>query len=732
MTMTGMNSSATSSRMLDDAQLQAAALFSLANASSTADVVKRREDAIRAAHQGDAKPPHESRLIHAEMEAIRVVEHSMSEAAVEAGVPSRRPASPLPAATQPSLKRSRTPAAASGGPGSVDVQSAQRPALVESAVERFFGVSELVSQVFQHLAYDRIDLVSLSTVSKRCRSIALPMLVQSLSIPFSKSRAFSELFESNPGLILHVHYLRLWDDVADATSRQEWNNPARQHTDADWADLGDLLARFERSGSSSAPTLELSVGQLQLFDVRNQFLKAPRLLGRLTSLLVLDDVWPWQSDDLTLEQYKQDLEAFSRHVVKITETLTVLLHDCFVQQGVMDTTLQNFAFKASRVRSFDVPQLGPHLLERLTRSLTHLKLNIALGSGNIETVDNLLGRRWSKLESIDLCLDDQCPDDGDVPDMLRKIIKTHSSIRHIYADVTRDGGPRTAEWCDVAQPQQIAAFGLEQCEELGVDRTEFAERHKSICDLGLPFMNDGSELAANRRLINSLRILRGHTRGVDTILRQQNQLREVHIQPGEDLEANYHDDGAGLLQPGIRTSTVTFLSLDMEGAYISLKSAKSFPNVIELALIFGGRTRLRPIMVRTQGFPPFYGITQVFAHLEEEVLRYVPRLRALLIKDPAEVPLPVGETGHVAFPADLPRRLEYLTWLAKDHQIQHFRTLRRPAPHDDAACLQLLPAIFRPKVDRRTGFWENIFDPRHSHALFDHLSGDEPRLKYVL
>ncbi|KAL9931613.1 hypothetical protein V8E36_009610 [Tilletia maclaganii] len=717
---------------VNHAQVLLAAQISLANASSTTDTVKRQQEAIIAARKLDPDPSHHSDLLQAEMHAIRgMIEPSAKTAAGTDGA-SRRAASPLPADTQPAPKRSRQTPAPSHGPGPIEAESGQHSALIESVVRRLFGVPELVSEVFQHLVYERIDLVSLSKVSKSCRSIALPMLVESLSIAFSKAETFSHLFSSNPGRIAHVRYLRLWDDVAYTVTLRRRSDPTRQHFDADWAKLGNLIAQFDAPGVAEPPVLELLTGQIQLLDLRNQFLKAPRLLGRLTSLQVVDDFLPSAFEDDDGGQFTKELAAMSTFHLQFTESLTLLLHDCFNQQDVTGATLRKFALEAARGgifkdRACALPHLGPRMIHELARGLTHLRLDVAIGVGDLHYFDNLLKRQWPKLESIDLRLLDTSFADGTLSSKIGDVVRRNIGLRHICALVLTRGDSDGAEWSSQVQPDQIATFSFHTSCHTDSWMDDFVKRHKALRELHLPSAQDGSTVAAEKDVMRSLRILRGNHRAIDNILRQENQIREVHIEEDHHWSERYRSSGEDLLGPGIMASTVTFVSLQMhvEGAEIAAKNVRWFPNVVELELIINYRPPLQSIT------PVWAGFKSMWASLEAEVLDHTPRLQVLLIRDQSGIFLPLPENGYVTVPATLPQRLQYVLWGRSRYDVRHFRVLRSSASSNEQNVrLQLLPTIFRPKVDRSTGLWEDDHDSHYSYALFDHVSGDEPRLKH--
>ncbi|KAL9931610.1 hypothetical protein V8E36_009607 [Tilletia maclaganii] len=727
----------------DDAQVLLAAQISIAAASSETDVVKRRQGAINAARKLHPKSSHHSDILQAEMNAIRGMLGSSAKTEGGTDGASRRPASPLAADTQPALKRSRPTPAASHGPSRNEVDSGQHSALIECAVGRFFGVVELVSKVFEHLLYERIDLVSLSKVSKSCRSIALPMLVESLSIAFSKAETFSDLFSSNPGLIAHVKYLRLWDDVAYATSRRRRSDPTQQHTDADWAKLGNLIIQFEGAALSSAPILELSVGQLRLLDVHALFVKAPRLLGQLTSLQVEDDVFPSTAHDDDAKLYHEEAEVFSRFGVQLTERLTLLLYNCFSQQDKADAKLRKFALASSRrwVGSDSqsvFPTFGSHLIQKLTSCLTHLELKIAVGYGDLPPLDDFLNREWPMLDTVNISLlDDTEWDDALSSRMMGCLVRNNAGIRHVCVNVYNEGEDEDSDWCDLAQPNQLVTFCFGG--SVALASSEFAKRQTALQDLALHDMDDGWPFAAEAAFIRSLRVLRGPIRAVDTFLSEDNHLREVHVSPNcwdeewhlersEDPE--YMEHCPTIVHPpdsGIHSSTVTFLSLDLRTLFIT-EIVQSFPSVIELALI--GGDRYHDPKDRSPDLSLAH-ISSMLARCAPDEGTATPGLRAILLFGDYGVPLAIPSDGHITLDVKLPPRLEYVTWHTSNRAVQHFRVAQHYDAKERKARLQLLPAIFRPKVDRTTGFWENVFDERHGYALFDHLSGDEPRLKYM-
>ncbi|CAD6971647.1 unnamed protein product, partial [Tilletia controversa] len=133
------------------------------------------------------------------------------------------------------------------------------------------------------------------------------------------------------------------------------------------------------------------------------------------------------------------------------------------------------------------------------------------------------------------------------------------------------------------------------------------------------------------------------------------------------------------------------------------------------------------------------------------------RLRAVRMSCEAASVLPDdAELNEVVIA--LPPNLEYVTWhVPFSTTTHHYRVLRLPsptaahepslgivtgsnqqtkqsseaaAPQHPQARLQRLPASFRPKVNKKTGVWEDLDDDRTRNTLYDHM-GDEPVLKYA-
>ncbi|KAK0527134.1 hypothetical protein OC834_004546 [Tilletia horrida] len=169
--------------------------------------------------------------------------------------------------------------------------------VVPKAVDRFFRMAELVAELASRLEYDRIDLVVLSHTSKRIRAGVLPFLVRSVTVCFAKAGTLVTYFNDNPGMVRHVKYLRIWDDVAhyhancgDPTDSM-WrprSSDAPQHDTTAWRGLIALLQLFERC-SAPPPLIELSIGQFGLGNLKSHLQHFPAVIAGLASLRIVSD-----------------------------------------------------------------------------------------------------------------------------------------------------------------------------------------------------------------------------------------------------------------------------------------------------------------------------------------------------------------------------------------------------------------------------------------------------------
>ncbi|KAK0552859.1 hypothetical protein OC846_001430 [Tilletia horrida] len=103
-----------------------------------------------------------------------------------------------------------------------------------TAAQRFFNTPELIHLVLGYLSQDRVDLLTLSLVSKALRAQALKIWVRQLDIPVKDARNLLNFFRANLALLKHVWYLRL------RHSHKGWSLSGGRSTSAGHRPLIDL------------------------------------------------------------------------------------------------------------------------------------------------------------------------------------------------------------------------------------------------------------------------------------------------------------------------------------------------------------------------------------------------------------------------------------------------------------------------------------------------------------
>ncbi|CAD6932403.1 unnamed protein product [Tilletia controversa] len=650
----------------------------------------------------------------------------------------------------------------------------------QTAAQRFFQIAELLAIVNYHLVYDKIDLIELSRVSKFVRAVVLPLLVENLNVRLTTIRGAQNFLEANPGLVQHVRHLRIWDDVAHYFARYFLEGAAEKYRAAhpaivqdDYDHFGSFLALFEDDTVKQPPLLEISFGQLRLSELYDQLKRVPRMTVQLDSLQIVDDYDPWSSSG-----FPPSFEARTipppNHGIRMSEGLSLLLNLVFDRkQGAAGSiSLRHFELHSFYwITKSTLPLLGPRLLQRMAKSIRSLHLTVEEPSElDVPPFKAFLEVNWPKLESLRLKFSVFDLEDSDqVLQSLRAFIQRHPQLSLVHIDFFSDGGLHYDDscfWHSCTLPQ-LRSCWLEYPRPPDPLLVDFAARHTAVEALSLHPHDEGTAIASQPEFLRSLRVLRSKPQAMRTILDKRPPIRELHINTFHeewDLTEffNFHEGPV---------TSVTFLALDLAAAktadvlqnFDGLLVRKSIPNLVELAVALGhGQSSEVPDNAEDS--------VEFLSSFLKHCNRFAQcKLRAIQIKYKGAVRLPV-EQGLLVAPLDLPPHLEYLVWRMPFYRtVQHFRVVHKPGPpvpavgnfvqHKSTAGfsvdaesshtpyktsgqaphlsqnsttrrLQLLPASFRPKVDRKTGVWEDFNDHKITLSLFDHTGDDTIRLKH--
>ncbi|CAD6976840.1 unnamed protein product [Tilletia controversa] len=316
--------------------------------------------------------------------------------------PSRRIRSSSPTSDAPDLKRPKLAA-----PGKTLAQG-HADSASESAASLFFCIPELLSLVFAQLAYEKIDLVVLSRVSKFLRANVLPLLVESLNVPLTKAAQVRDFLEANPGLAGQVKYVRIFDDIAHHLFHRRpivgYGLSVQRSHDAPlmpkdmWEHLGNLFTTLQNNVEMLPTLMDLSFGQFNFANFLIQLRRHPRLVEELASLRIVDDFDPEHHQGEAPDDFEYHVgfrfRVFSEDLADVVRLV------CDVQDEVGSDTFRYFGIRAAD--SFDrpafLPEFGPRLLSRLAKRIRHLSLVMdSVSKDDTDTYVNMADADWPEL-----------------------------------------------------------------------------------------------------------------------------------------------------------------------------------------------------------------------------------------------------------------------------------------------------------------------------------------------
>ncbi|KAE8218785.1 hypothetical protein CF319_g7402 [Tilletia indica] len=140
----------------------------------------------------------------------------------------------------------------------------------QDAVSKIWGTAEVVIQILSHLVQERIDLLTVSTVSKHFRTLALRLLVRDLDVPLTRAPSIVRYFEAHPEMASSIHHLRIRDDGAECGlwfQKYAYNTidipvyDSEQERDKRWLQVGRLFkVLLTHRHNQSLPPIDLTIG----------------------------------------------------------------------------------------------------------------------------------------------------------------------------------------------------------------------------------------------------------------------------------------------------------------------------------------------------------------------------------------------------------------------------------------------------------------------------------------
>ncbi|KAK0546551.1 hypothetical protein OC861_002334 [Tilletia horrida] len=325
------------------------------------------------------------------------------------------------------------------------------------AARRFFNTPELVHLVLDYLSIDRIDLLTLSLVSKTLRAQALQVWVKQLDLPFETVPRRLQFFKANEALLEHIRYLRLrhlhhdWDECASFD----------EVCPCDWNALNELLDMIARTSASdnNPPLLDISI-------YATDFVSLPPVLSQQ---IVALDIQCFDYLPKRYTPYKRIWDSDGNCSFVPLPSLTLEKLADIIHQARQGPGLRGFGLFASgfapKVLPSDVQQIWDQVVQHAS---TLRSLRIDFGSWEFPSLFS--STKFPRLEELDL--------DVNGPVEVSLIEDLLDSANHLQSLALRLGRGQTLNL-----RQTFPRLRLAHLKDLRVDTDQakaFAIRHPNL------------------------------------------------------------------------------------------------------------------------------------------------------------------------------------------------------------------------------------------------------------
>ncbi|KAE8267238.1 hypothetical protein A4X09_0g5109 [Tilletia walkeri] len=560
-----------------------------------------------------------------------------------------------------------------------------------------------------------------------------------------------------------------------------------------WEQLRNLLSLLHtntKARHGQMPLIDLSIGLSNVGSLHAHLQQNPILVERLVALRLMDDFCLWDLHDQAT-RYGTPVDQVDRmkhSICTLAQKNTNDLEDfirmvCEAQDEAGSTTFRFFGITASApdfdnvncTRECFLPCLSQEVLVPLAKRIQHLSLVF----GRVSYVDgsayqSILTPDWPQLQSFDIRVNKKpyaCPSDFKATTV--SFCERHPTLIRINTDIYDlfDQHERTRPYWSKLSFAQLRACTLKiadsHANKTGLD---FVSRHNGIQELSLAegqVHADGRILASYEPLRNSLRLLRAGPYAIRHFLRKGTKLRHVQVMSDEDplfVDDDTDDDEederdgekyhCAIFRDARSYSSITYIDYVSSQVGIDILfdnivrdlCLNQLPNLTELSLSITGNPGISLDGPRAYAFL----LKGLF-----EKLQMCAKLRAVRVGSSCAEDLPSDDDELNAIVQVIPPRLEYLTWYVQLRPTAHHYRVVRTAGLDPTVVVENAPSLldeesklrtarletlatsFWPKVDKRTGLWEDLDHERGCATrgctpLFDHLGDDGPVLRYSL
>ncbi|KAE8213370.1 hypothetical protein CF327_g3106 [Tilletia walkeri] len=604
-----------------------------------------------------------------------------------------------------------------------------------SAVHRFLAYPELVEHTLSYLSRERVDLLSLSVVSKAFRVYALRVWPNYLDIPTSAAAEKLQFYKANPQLLSQVRFLRIRNDVLELEPEQS-SLPSSIPVH-NWAAITSILTLVDKAQVSTrkAPAIDLTLGTTDIRSLVNAFHNCSRLKQNVVALRIIAVLAPKITTDMDTADCEDVQTATADRREEWIGDWAALTQFIFDIQGSArehaNSGLINFHYHGDdledgyRIPERNVPEtFWADLSGAAALTLRDLSIQSHFEDYGEAILPLLTFSHLERLyfNSYDVGYSTQNQEFKFVDEFLDR----HP---HLQKLVIYSGDPPS--FCQTFP--HLQSFGVQDQYRSLEERIDFARRHPNILATeDEELILHGTDAVASEIYPNLRQLTSYKTEAFEKCAERGGRLSHIRLRnhgPPKGLDLHSFSSTMWLTRFPEAAKAVTCLELglvrveDMDRFQASFSSAFTsdfLPNLTELALIWSKKT-------------PF-GVSEPSA--EEKIgpllagLVTARSLRILHLSDQSK-PFPKKE---ILVDCVFPQSLEYLVWLETPvHKSQYFRFLdtqpdsssssSKPAPAlGKRGKLQRISAMFRTKISPE-GVWERPFHHyRMVTTILDHTN----------
>ncbi|KAL9931266.1 hypothetical protein V8E36_009873 [Tilletia maclaganii] len=619
-----------------------------------------------------------------------------------------------------------------------------------SAVERVFQIPELVFAITENLKRERIDLVTLSLVSRFWRSMARKALLRDLDIPLTNWFKIDNFIIRNPKLVADIRHIRLWDDNLHATSRwrgawrptaalvrlpppppQQRAHPLDSVPSSKWYGLEGALGSLFPKDSKEHPTLDVSIGIANIGSFKVLLARTPRALSAIVSLRIVIDHPKTSSTDLSQSDSWADLTGIAQW-----DAIRGLLRDINDAQRRRPSSPK---LKLFHIEDSTKARVGRHSLQEfywaglaaeLHPTIESLRLHLSLRdtAGATGLLDASLGGplalTWPHLRSVALIMPSSTPSaNPQLQDAIISFLKNQPLLEDIEICAGHKDEFQGLYQHTFPKLRSLATTALSPA-IIG----PFLSRHTDLQELRVSELyNDPSDWSDLPAMPN-LCIVRAPLQLVRHLHNAGSRPSQIELSDS-DTDADPDTFIEQVQQGSPEAQAISCLSLSWASRLSlmhtlvttlgHLLSAERFPALRELVLINAAPEE--------KDYPVFPGRSTHYLELLLHALVTSSRLQALHVREASLEPLSLDSALYDR-EFSIPPRLEYISWTSIMHnRTQYFRIIRDRPSKARFGKLQALHASFA-LHSLGPGVWEAPGLRRRDDTLFNHTA-TPPQLK---